>query len=99
MVYTLRFFPLRNAVCFIILTYLAPVFFTFYIQNALKLKKKNNSSAIRLKTQFVPRSKHLFISVIKTSQLALCRAKVAICSKINTKHTNTVWAEYKILDC
>ena len=31
MVYTLRFFPLQNAVCFIILTYLVPVLFTYYI--------------------------------------------------------------------
>jgi len=31
MVYTLRFFSLQNAVCFIILTYLVPVLFTFYI--------------------------------------------------------------------
>jgi hypothetical protein len=30
------FFPLQNAVCFIILTYLAPVLFTFYIQGVLK---------------------------------------------------------------
>jgi hypothetical protein len=33
------FFPLQNAVCFVILTYLDPVLFTFYIQGVLKLKK------------------------------------------------------------
>jgi len=42
------FSSLQNAVCLIILTYLIPVLFTFYILYVLKLKKKYNSGAKRL---------------------------------------------------
>ena len=41
------FFPLQYSVCFIILTYLVPVLFTFYIQDVLKLKKKIGAKSLR----------------------------------------------------
>jgi len=42
-----QFFPLQNAVCFIILTCLVPVLFTLYIQGVLKLKKNSGVKSLR----------------------------------------------------
>jgi len=43
-----------------------------------------------VKTQVIPRNNTLFISVIKTDRFMLCKAKVAVCSEVRTKHTDTV---------
>ena len=44
-IYSPFFFPpLQNAVCFIILTYLVPVLFTFYIPGCAKIKKKKSGA-------------------------------------------------------
>jgi len=59
------FFSLQNAVCFIILTYLVPVLFTFYIQDVLKLKK--NSGAKRLKYRRVTKFERSHLNVRRTS--------------------------------
>jgi hypothetical protein len=54
MVYTLRFFLFKMQFVFVILTYLVPVLFTFYVQGVLKAKK-NNSGAKRLNTVYTLR--------------------------------------------
>jgi len=44
------------------------------------------------------KKKNTFHLAYKTNHLALYRPKVAICSEINTKHTNTVWQNVKFLN-
>jgi len=43
--------------------------------------------------------KTIFISVIKTNQLMLYRAKVAVWAEINAKHIIAVWAECTVVEC
>jgi len=75
MVYTLRFFSLQNAVCFIILTYLVPVLFTFYIQAVLKFKKKNNSGAKSLNLSHSLTALKL-LTAFKRAIYSVCRSSI-----------------------
>jgi hypothetical protein len=56
---------------------------------SVNLLEASDLNGIYVKIQPVPRSKHS-VSVIKTSQLMLCREIIAVCSEIHTKHINTL---------
>jgi len=79
------FFSLQNAVCFIILMYLVPVLFTFYIQGVLKLKKNNSTILSIVKPTRCINVSNLFYfgmtlytfrtvfpSIVRSSRLCIC---------------------------
>ena len=82
MVYSLRFFSLQNAVCFIILTYLVPVLFTFYIQGVLKLKKNNYGTKRLIISSNIANKFNFTLSVVILSM------KILHCLSVNCSTLN-----------
>jgi hypothetical protein len=59
---------------------------------------KTKCRPLYLKTQIVQHSKHFSSQLQKL--ISLCRTRhKSLFVKINTKHVNTVWAEYRIVEC
>jgi hypothetical protein len=63
MLHTLRF-SLQNAIYFIMLIFLVPVFFTFYMQGVLKFKLKLRCQKVK-----IHRSHHQNFSVLSCPKL------------------------------
>ena len=72
-----QFFSVQNAVCFIMLTCLVSVLFTFYIQGVLKLKKNHSGAkGLKLKLNFFDSFEEKY-SDIKFHENRSSRSRVA----------------------
>ena len=72
MLHTLRFFPLQNAVYFIMLPLLVPVLFTFFIKVVLKLKKKSGAKGLTLDTWLSLRQSSVGLKSVASVDRLLC---------------------------
>jgi hypothetical protein len=75
------------------------IFIIYFLASIIIHPFKDQTRLFYARTQRVPRSKHSPPPLYKTNQLILCKAKVAVCSELHTKHINAVWETFRIFEC